>query len=91
MAEEPPKHGHVVLGSNPQLRGREFFIAEVEDGAMEKGRLLKGPQLKILFVSVHGFLADIFATLGIARKENAEGKDVLLVTKPDAKIRFKDQ
>jgi hypothetical protein len=80
------EHGELFLGTSDNVPKGSFLVAEVDD--IEKGMELKNEDMKIIYASVDASLADRLAVIGLARKLNMEGKNVMLITNSDEGVQF---
>ncbi len=79
--------GELHLGSSETVPKGSFLLAIV-DHAPDKGEGIPNNALNIIFASVDASLADRLMTLGIARKLNYEGVELILILNENEDVKF---
>lgn len=81
------ERGEFFLASNEEvpLNG---FVLTVSDIEIQPHDTVKVEHLKPVLVTVEASLAEKYIAIGIIRRENVKGNDVLMMINPEAEVKI---
>ncbi len=79
--------GQFFLSANDKVPPNAFVL-NVSDIEIQTEDIVKIKHLHSVLVTVDAGLADKFVAIGIIRRENTKGIDVLMMVNPDAEVQM---
>lgn len=83
------EHGELYSAYSDVVPEGQFVLGvPPENSTVIKDMCFKNGEIGVIFASEDGSLADRLLALGIIRRENRNGKDILIIVNPHIALKF---